>query len=111
MVVAALAVGRWVLSRLGSGEPHPVLAALLGLLIIWVIGIVPFVGWLAGFAATLFGMGAILLALYARPATPSSGVMMPPQQSAYPTMPPAAPPAPPPAVPPSESPPPPRSIP
>lgn len=67
LVIGALALGRWVLERTGMGAPHPIVASLLGLLIIWVIGIVPFVGWLAGFAAVLFGMGAIVVAAYGPP--------------------------------------------
>lgn len=67
LVVGALALGRWVLERTGMNAPHPIVASLLGLLVIWVIGIVPFVGWLAGFAAVLFGMGAIVMAAYGPP--------------------------------------------
>ncbi len=37
---------------------------LLGILLIWLIGLIPFAGWLAGFIFLLLGLGALWLTLY-----------------------------------------------
>ncbi len=67
MVIGALASGRWALARMGQESVHPILATLFGVAVIWVIGAIPFIGWLAGFTAMLFGMGAIVLMAYGTP--------------------------------------------
>jgi hypothetical protein len=58
-IVAAVWIGDWFVERMrGSREPErPVLAAVLGVVILAVAGILPFVGAIA----TLFGFGALLL--------------------------------------------------
>ena len=61
-VVAGLFLGRWILSRTGLGEVHRVWALLLGLAILTLIGLVPFLGPLTAFVALLFGLGALVLA-------------------------------------------------
>lgn len=66
LVVGALAVGGWLLRRMGASVVRPLPAALLGLLAVWIVAAVPFVGWLGGLAAMMLGMGALVLAAYAR---------------------------------------------
>lgn len=55
-IVAAIAFG----SLLIKGR-SPYLALLVGLLIIYILGLIPFIGWIIRFAACLFGLGAIWL--------------------------------------------------
>jgi hypothetical protein len=58
-LVAGNWIGDWVLARMspGSTRERPYLAAVLGLLILQVLGILPFLS----FVASLFGYGAVLL--------------------------------------------------
>jgi len=58
-IVAAIWIGDWVLVRLrGAAEPeHPYLAAVLGVVVLAVAGLLPFVTAIAA----LFGFGALLL--------------------------------------------------
>lgn len=69
-LVAGIAIGDWILGRL---SPHvvrerPYLAAVVGLIVLHVLGIVPLVGAIA----SLFGFGAVLLLAW-RIATRRSG--------------------------------------
>ncbi|MBI5232370.1 MAG: hypothetical protein HY876_09435 [Coriobacteriales bacterium] len=65
VVIGALTLGRLIISR-GAHPPHDVWAMLLGLLILWVVGIVPFVGVLAIVVAMIFGVGGVILAISTR---------------------------------------------
>jgi hypothetical protein len=58
-LVAGIWIGEWLLERVGSRErpTRPDLAAVVGLIVLPVISIVPFVGAVA----SLFGFGAVLL--------------------------------------------------
>jgi len=61
-IVAAIWVGDWVVARMrGEREPdRPYLAAFLGVIVLMIAGVLPFVSALA----TLFGFGALLLAMW-----------------------------------------------
>lgn len=85
-VVGALAGGRWALSRMGQKTVHPILSALVGLLVIWVLGAIPFIGWIVGFAAMLFGTGALVVMAYGPPraAAPVEPAAMAPAEPAAP---------------------------
>ncbi len=62
-VLAALFVGRSGLRLLGQPEVHPLLALLVGLVLLTAVGLVPFLGGLIGLAAVVFGLGALTLTL------------------------------------------------
>lgn len=67
LIVAATAIGELIIGRLGRGGRLRVLwSALLGVLVLSLVGLIPVLGWLAVFFAMLFGTGAALLAV-ARP--------------------------------------------
>jgi len=72
-IVAAIWVGDWLVARMrGAVEPgRPYLAAVLGVIVLGVAGVVPFVSAIA----TLFGFGALLVAAWRtiRPASPAMG--------------------------------------
>lgn len=74
VVVAAVAIGRWIVDALAHRSVHPVLAAVLGVVVLSIVGAVPFIGWLAFFVAMLLGMGALLLIAYSPrpPAAPDA---------------------------------------
>jgi hypothetical protein len=68
-LVGAIWVGDWLLAKRGAVEArHPYRAALLGVVVLAVAGILPFVSAIA----TLFGLGAVLLAAWGglHPAAP-----------------------------------------
>ena len=58
-LVAGIAIGDWIVGRLSPGvtRERPYLAAVVGLLVLELVGIVPLVSGIA----TLFGYGAVLL--------------------------------------------------
>jgi putative flippase GtrA len=85
-VVAALFVGRMAFRALRRPEAHPLLELLVGLVVLTVAGLVPFLGGLVGLAAVTFGVGAVALTLYRywrggapqpEPATGTAGTPVP----------------------------------
>jgi hypothetical protein len=70
-LVAAIWIGDWLLGRRGGRlEEHPYKAAVLGVLVLAIAGVLPFVSAVA----TLFGLGAVLLAAWNgfRPSRPAA---------------------------------------
>lgn len=64
-VVVGTLVGQWVLGK--SAEFWPLVSRMaLGIVLVRIVTTVPFVGGLASLAVTMWGMGAISLALYRR---------------------------------------------
>ena len=62
MVVGALALGRAILRRARSaGEAALVWSMLLGIGLVWLVLVVPFIGWLAAWLVMLAGTGALVL--------------------------------------------------
>lgn len=71
-VLVGLAVGRWVLARVGRSGMHLVWALLLGLLVLLLLGELPYIGWVITALALLFGLGALSFALVrAEPQSPA----------------------------------------
>ena len=72
-IVAAIWIGDWILARTrGAAEPdRPYLAAVVGVIVLAIAGVLPFVSAIA----TLFGFGALLLAAWRtlRHRVPSAG--------------------------------------
>jgi cytoskeletal protein CcmA (bactofilin family) len=58
-IYVGLAIGRWIFGRAGRTETSPYLNLLIGLLIIWLVGAMPVVGWLVNFVAIIIGLGAL----------------------------------------------------
>lgn len=56
---AAIGIGRWILARFGSPNASLYLDLLVGLIILWLLTAIPFVGWFIGLLALLFGLGAL----------------------------------------------------
>jgi hypothetical protein len=92
-IVGSLAVGRAILRRAtAAGEPALAWSMLLGLALVWLVGAVPFVGWLAWFGVMLVGTGAIVLVAMGKGEKPA---LAEPVAQAVPPMTPTAPPPPP----------------
>jgi cytoskeletal protein CcmA (bactofilin family) len=60
-----LAIGRWLFRRLGRESVSPYLGLLVGLIILWLLIAIPFVGWLIHLLALLLGFGAVAIARHA----------------------------------------------
>lgn len=58
-VVAAGALGSYLLARAGQEEPNDYLALLLGLVVLFVVSMIPVLGFLAGTVAAMVGLGAL----------------------------------------------------
>lgn len=79
-LVAALAGGEWLFERFAASQAGSRFWPLaVGILVYFLLRLIPVIGPLAGIAATLGGMGAIWLALRAarRPAAPEAAVEPP----------------------------------
>jgi len=59
---AALFAGRWVLERAGKAQTALALRLVVGLILLWIVRVVPVLGALVLFAAMLFGLGALIVA-------------------------------------------------
>jgi hypothetical protein len=75
-IAAGTHLGRILLSRRHDDE-HPYLPALLGLMILQVIGIVPVIGGMLGFLAGIIGSGALLVLGWRAWRGPSATVVAP----------------------------------
>ncbi|HEY59100.1 MAG TPA: hypothetical protein G4N92_00190 [Anaerolineae bacterium] len=75
-IVAAYALGRWVLNDLAKVKKENIwLNLLVGVVILIVLRAIPFVGWLISLVATLFGSGAFWLSFVQRkPAAAPTGL-------------------------------------
>jgi len=61
---AGLAIGRWLFARFGRPEMSLYVDLLVGLLILWLLMAIPFVGALIHIAAILLGLGALAVQRY-----------------------------------------------
>ena len=59
-----LAIGRWLFKRSGNESVSPYLGLLVGLLILWLLIAIPFVGALIHLVALLVGLGALVTTRY-----------------------------------------------
>jgi hypothetical protein len=97
VVIGSVAVGRAILSGASkAGEPSLVWSLLLGVLLVWVVGLIPVFGWLAAWVVMLAGAGALVLVWLGKDAPPARVEVGAP----VPVAPPVAPPTQPPVVPP-----------
>ncbi|HSR22124.1 MAG TPA: hypothetical protein VLW53_01125 [Candidatus Eisenbacteria bacterium] len=62
-VLSALFLGRNGFRLLARTEAHPLLALLVGLVVLTAVGLIPILGGLIGLAAVVFGLGALTLTL------------------------------------------------
>jgi cytoskeletal protein CcmA (bactofilin family) len=60
-IFVSFAIGMWVFEKNNARRSHPVWAVLVGLIIYEILGLIPFIGWLAKLIFWLMGMGALLI--------------------------------------------------
>ncbi|MCW8816226.1 MAG: hypothetical protein OQK59_09640 [Chlorobium sp.] len=65
-IFSGLWLGRKITGKLRGDEAAPSFfwPFTLGILLIWLVGLIPFIGWLVGFIFTLLGLGALWLTLW-----------------------------------------------
>jgi len=62
-IAVAIIIGKKILQALNKESPALMLSALLGILVLWLIGFIPFFGSLVKCIATIFGFGAVIMAV------------------------------------------------
>jgi len=63
-IFVALAIGRWLFARFGRSGVSPYLGFLVGLVILWLIVMIPYIGWFIKLIAMLLGLGALAAQRY-----------------------------------------------
>jgi hypothetical protein len=72
-------IGRFTLERLGQPNVHALVALLAGLIILLVASSIPWVGWLVGLIALIYGVGMVVIALPSgKPPTPQAAAVVTP---------------------------------
>jgi cytoskeletal protein CcmA (bactofilin family) len=66
VTISAVFVGRLVLRGFGSSQPHAFWSVLMGLVLIWLVLLVPVLGWFVISILSIFGIGGFTVALYER---------------------------------------------
>ena len=94
VVVGSLAVGRAILGKASkAGEPALGWSLVLGVVLVWMVAVVPVFGWLAAWAVMLAGTGALVLTWLGKdvaPVTPAVTAGSAPAPVAPPVVPPPA---------------------
>jgi len=80
-IFAGVFVGREILERLIGREVSPYGAVVIGVVLVWVLISLPYVGWLFHLTAIIFGLGGMLLGLrkMVTPQTTPTSAMQPQQ--------------------------------
>ena len=64
-IAAGKIIGNFTLTKISRRQARSLVGeTLLGLILLWLIGWIPYVGWLVKFFALTFGFGGVLLALF-----------------------------------------------
>ena len=65
-IAVAVIIGKKILRALKTDNPSVVLSALLGVLILWLVGLVPFFGSIVKVIVVIIGFGAVIIAVARR---------------------------------------------
>ena len=65
-IAVAVIIGKKILSALKKDNPTVVLSAILGVLILWLVGLIPFFGSIVKVIAVIIGFGAVIIAVARR---------------------------------------------
>ncbi len=65
-IAVAIIIGKKLLRALNTDNPSVVLSAILGVLILWLVGLIPFFGSLVKALALIMGFGAVIIAVARR---------------------------------------------
>jgi hypothetical protein len=84
-VMAALFIARYASALLGRPLVHPVLALLVGLVVLTLVGLIPVLGGVLDLVAIVFGLGAMALALARFSRSGTAGAASVPPSAAAPS--------------------------
>lgn len=65
-IAVAIILGRKLLTAMNKIDPSVILSAIVGVLVLWAVGLIPFIGSLVKFIAALLGFGAVIVAVARR---------------------------------------------
>jgi hypothetical protein len=65
-VAVAILIGKKILKAMNSNEPNIIISALLGIILLWLVGLIPFFGGLVKGLACITGFGAVIIAVARR---------------------------------------------
>jgi uncharacterized membrane protein YfcA len=65
-IAVAIFIGKKILRAFKNDNPSIVLSALLGIVLLWLIGLIPFFGFLVKIFAFIMGFGAVIIAVARR---------------------------------------------
>ena len=65
-IAVAIIIGKKLLRSLKNDNPSVVLSAILGVLILWLVGLIPFFGCIIKAIASIIGFGAVIIAIAKR---------------------------------------------
>lgn len=70
--------GRFLLDLLGQRTAHPIVALIVGLVVLLIVTSIPLIGWLVGLLAVIYGAGVLIMALpWSRPAAQAPPIATP----------------------------------
>lgn len=65
-IAVAVLIGERILNALNNDDPNVIISAILGVLLLWLIGLIPFVGGLVKVIVCIIGFGAVIIAVARR---------------------------------------------
>ncbi len=65
-IAVATILGKNLLRALKNNNPSVIVSAVLGILILWLLGLIPFFGWIIKMVAWITGFGAVIVAVAQR---------------------------------------------
>jgi len=65
-IAVALMIGKKLLKTLNNDNPNVILSAILGVLVLWLVGLIPFFGGIVKALAWIIGFGAVIMAVARR---------------------------------------------
>ena len=65
-IAVATLIGQRILNAMNNDDPNIIISAILGVLLLWLIGLIPFVGGFVKFIVCIMGFGAVIIAVARR---------------------------------------------
>lgn len=65
-IAVAVLIGKKILRAMNNDEPNVIISALLGILLLWLVGLIPFFGGLVKGIACITGFGGVIIAVARR---------------------------------------------
>jgi hypothetical protein len=62
-IIIAILIGKYLLDKFIKNEQSFTMALIIGVVILWLLCAIPYLGWIISFVASSFGLGVILIYL------------------------------------------------